>query len=168
MTTRVLQYEHPVTKTTLQMLSGSCLAFMLSACGNEISQLRQESSQSATREQTIEIKEDKSLSAKHNIDHCPRLIQKRVDSTQVLRRDSLASQACDYFIYPKVGDFIVARVSDSRMTLSLRSPYMHDFANGGYHVIAKGRHVIRLEYNAIERQPAVLDYTIEVDIQPTQ
>lgn len=99
-------------------------------------------------------------------DHCPRLVQKKVDSNQVLRRDSMASQTCDYFIYPYVGDTIKASISDDRIHLGLVRPDTHDFANGSFVVTKNGRHVIRLEYDAFGRRPMVMDYTIEIEIIP--
>lgn len=99
-------------------------------------------------------------------DNCPRLVQKKVDSNQVLRRDSMAGATCDYFIYPYVGDTIQASISDDRIHLSLVRPDTHDFANGSFVVTKNGRHVIRLEYDAFGRRPPVMDYTIEIDIIP--
>ncbi len=99
-------------------------------------------------------------------DNCPRLVQKKVDSNQVLRQDSMAGNTCDYFIYPYIGDTIQASISDDRIRLSLVRPDTHDFANGSFVVTKNGRHVIRLEYDAFGRRPAVMDYTIEIDIIP--
>lgn len=99
-------------------------------------------------------------------DNCPRLVQKKVDSNQVLRQDSMAGDSCDYFIYPYVGDIIQASISDDRIHLSLVRPDTHDFANGSFVVTKNGRHVIRLEYDAFGRRPPVMDYTIEIDIIP--
>lgn len=99
-------------------------------------------------------------------DNCPRLVQKKVDSNQVLRQDSMAGNICDYFIYPYIGDTIQASISDDRIHLSLVRPDTHDFANGSFVVTKNGRHVIRLEYDAFGRRPAVMDYTIEIDIIP--
>ncbi len=101
---------------------------------------------------------------RRNSTECPRLIQKKVDSTQVLRHDTISTKSCDYFIYPKPGDVVTASVSDGRLAPSLIRPATHDFANGSYIVQQTGRHVIRLEYDAIGRKPDVMDYVIEVDI----
>ncbi|UNU73593.1 hypothetical protein LU293_01385 [Moraxella nasovis] len=98
---------------------------------------------------------------------CPKLVQKRVDRTTISREDSIRTKSCDYFIYPNVGDEITVSVSDRRMKLQLIMPYDHDFANGSYRATAYGRHVIRLEYDSADRRPDVMDYTIHVDIKPT-
>lgn len=99
-------------------------------------------------------------------DACPRLIQKRVDTTQSVRQESISASSCDYFIYPKVGDQISVVVSNSSLKPTLRMPVFHDFANGIYTVTDNGRHVIRVEYDAIATRPNVLDFEIEVDIKP--
>lgn len=103
---------------------------------------------------------------KNKKDSCPRLVQKKVDSTQVLRQDSMTGKSCDYFIYPYIGDTVQASVSDSRISLTLVRPNWHDFANGSYQVSDNGRHVIRLQYDAFGSKPPVMDYVIEIDIQP--
>lgn len=96
---------------------------------------------------------------------CPKLVQKRVDHTAVFRQDSIMGDVCDYFIYPTVGDTLTASVSDGRMKPFLNAPYYHDFSNGGYKVTTKGRHVIRLEYNAFGYKPEVIDYVFVVNIE---
>ncbi|WII94444.1 hypothetical protein LU276_05215 [Moraxella haemolytica] len=101
-------------------------------------------------------------------DECPRLVQKRIDNTVISRKDSILSSTCDYFIYPAIGDVVSVAVSDRRLKPYLNTPYYHDFANGDYQVVANGRHVIRLEYDAFERQPAVMDYVITVEVKPSE
>lgn len=111
---------------------------------------------------TPEIQEKR----RSRLNRCPHLIQKRVDSTQVIREDSITQNACDYFIYPTIGETVSVRVSDARMKPVLLLPYTHDFANGDYHVISNGRHIIHLEYDAFGSRPDVMNYVIEVEILP--
>lgn len=112
--------------------------------------------------------QNKTLMQRHvsTQDECPKLVQKRVDSTTVSRQDSILGNTCDYFIYPAIGDVVSVSVSDDRMKPYLNVPYYHDFANGNYQVVANGRHVIRLQYNALERKPDVMDYVFMVEIKP--
>lgn len=109
---------------------------------------------------------DRSLATRNSVDVCPRLIQKRVDSTQTVRQESISERSCDYFIYPKIGDSVSVSVTNDSMKPSLIMPRYFDFANGTYRVIDSGRHVIRVEYDAISTKPDVLDFTIEVTIVP--
>lgn len=119
-------------------------------------------------ENEIEVEQQGRLARIGSAEICPRLIQKRVDSTQVVRQESITGQTCDYFIYPQIGDVVTVQVSDDRMKPKLRSPYVYDFANGAYRVVQAGRHVIRLEYDAFDIKPDVMNYTIEVDIKPVR
>lgn len=98
---------------------------------------------------------------------CPRLIQKKVDKTQTVRHESIKGNHCDYFIYPKIGEYVSVSVSDDRMKPVLAIPYPFDFANGSYQVVQNGRHVIRVEYDAFGTKPNLMNYTIEVDVRPT-
>lgn len=109
---------------------------------------------------------DRSLVTRNSIDVCPRLIQKRVDSTQTVRQERISERSCDYFIYPKIGDSISVSVNNDNMKPSLIMPRHFNFANGSYRVIDNGRHVIRVEYDAISTKPDVLDFTIELTIIP--
>lgn len=119
---------------------------------------------SALKKQPL-IRSEKLLQRRANVgDECPKLVQKRIDHTAVSRQDSIMGYTCDYFIYPAVGDVLTVYVSDGRMKPFLNTPYYHDFANGSYKVIANGRHVIRLEYNALEHKPMVMDYVFVVNI----
>lgn len=99
-------------------------------------------------------------------DECPKLVQKRIDRTSVSRQEQILGNACDYFIYPNVGEVVSVSVSDSRMKPYLDIPYYHNFANGDYVVVASGRHVIRLEYDSLERKPNIMNYVLEVNIRP--
>lgn len=99
-------------------------------------------------------------------EECPKLVQKRVDKTSVSRQEQIFGNACDYLIYPNVGEVVSVSVSDSRMKPYLDIPYYHDFANGDYVVVASGRHVIRLEYDSLERKPNIMNYVLEVNIRP--
>lgn len=97
---------------------------------------------------------------------CPRLVQKKVDLTQILRHDTLATDSCDYFIYPNIGDTVEVSVSDRRIELKLTRPDWHDFDNGGFMVTKNGRHVIRLQYDTFGSRPPIMDYVIQIDIIP--
>lgn len=98
-------------------------------------------------------------------EECPHIIQKRVDTTSVVRSDSLRQNICEYFVYPNVGDRLGVELSDSRIQATLQSPHLHDFANGDYLVKSQGRHVIRLEYDAFGHKPDHVNYDIVVDIR---
>lgn len=93
---------------------------------------------------------------------CPRLVQKKVDRTQILRHDTLATDSCDYFIYPNIGDTVEVSVSDRRIELKLTRSDWHDFDNGGFMVTKNGRHVIRLQYDAFGSRPPIMDYVIKL------
>ncbi|MCL1622801.1 hypothetical protein M2R47_00835 [Moraxella sp. Tifton1] len=99
---------------------------------------------------------------------CPKLVQKRIDRTSILRQERILGNSCDYFIYPNVGETVGVTVSDDRMKPYLDIPYYHDFANGDYVVVTSGRHVIRLEYDSLERKPNVMNYVLEVNIRPNK
>ncbi len=103
---------------------------------------------------------------KGSIDDCPKLIQKRVDNTQIVRQESIADNSCDYFIYPQMGEIVSVKLSSDVMKPTLRTPHFHDFNNGSYHVINNGRHVIHVEYDSFVIKPDVVEFVIEVDIQP--
>lgn len=114
-----------------------------------------------------QIEQDR-LTRRSSSETCPRLIQKRVDNSQVVRQERITGNTCDYFIYPRVGDLLTVRVSDGRMKPFLRLPYVFDFSNGAYKVVQAGRHVIRLEYNSFDVKPDVMNYVIEVDVKSAQ
>lgn len=103
---------------------------------------------------------------KGTVDACPRLIQKRIDNTQIVRQESIADNSCDYFIYPQIGEVVSVKLSNDVMKPTLRTPHFHDFNNGSYSVVNNGRHVIHVEYDAFVNKPGVVDFTIEVDIRP--
>lgn len=90
----------------------------------------------------------------------------KVDRTQILRHDTLATDSCDYFIYPNIGDTVEVSVSDRRIELKLTRPDWHDSDNGGFMVTKNGRHVIRLQYDAFGSRPPIMDYVIQIDIIP--
>ena len=122
---------------------------------------------SAKQPNEAKLEQDR-LTRRSSSELCPRLIQKRVDNSQVVRQESITGNICDYYIYPNVGDVVTVKVSDSRMKPFLRLPYVFDFSNGAYKVVQAGRHVIRLEYNSFDVKPDVMNYVIEVDVKSAQ
>lgn len=145
-----------------------CFIFSLVACKKEdvaiTSMATQIKSSSPTTQQ-----EKPSIIRRGLTNSCPRLIQKRVDSTQIIRHESLNGQSCDYFIYPKLADAISVNISNRSIQANLIKPYVHDFNNGSYHVIANGRHIIRLHSQAFGmRNNRIINYTIEVQLQPNK
>lgn len=78
----------------------------------------------------------------------------------------MATDSCDYFIYPNIGDTVEVSVSDRRIELKLTRSDWHDFDNGGFMVTKNGRHVIRLQYDTFGSRPPIMDYVIQIDIIP--
>ncbi|OOR91539.1 hypothetical protein B0181_03010 [Moraxella caviae] len=156
----------------LSMIAVAVAGIFLAACHEDFDNTHAAPVQPEPIQSPVKTQSAKGDSlVKHRVNvsaDCPRLVQKRVDSTQVSRRDSMIGKTCDYYIYPDVGDVVDVQVSDDRMRPYLEIPYYHDFANGSYKVVANGRHVIRLKYDAIEHKPDTMDYTIRVDIRPAQ
>lgn len=161
---------HPKHKSMADLSKGRwALGFflLLTGCGTESAEVVKAEQSAVILENYTPARNDKLQQRRANVgDECPKLVQKRVDHTAISRQDSIMGNTCDYFIYPAVGDTLTVYVSDGRMKPFLNTPYYHDFANGSYKVIANGRHVIRLEYNALEHKPAVMDYVLVVNITP--
>ncbi|MFC0820859.1 hypothetical protein [Moraxella marmotae] len=152
---------------TVCTILGALSAVALSACQMEQSEQNFDASIAASTEMTAGESQSSTIVRKANAqDSCPHLVQKKVDSTTVLRQDSMVGRFCDYFIYPYVGETVQATISDHRIRLNLVRPDVHDFANGSYRVRKNGRHVLRLEYDAFGKRPSVMDYEIEIDIKP--
>lgn len=158
---------------TKQPIAWTCgLAMLLCGCktdGQPPVNTTNHVNQQINDEVAVEIEQPSTTSLNRRAkvqDECPKLVQKRVDNTVISREDSILGNTCDYFIYPAIGDVVSVSVSDDRLKPYLDIPYYHDFANGNYQVVVGGRHVIRLEYDAFERKPEVMDYVIMVEVKP--
>lgn len=82
---------------------------------------------------------------------CPKLIEFKVGSTTSYRVDEvMKSSSCKYFLYPREGEMISARVSNSDMQVSLVQPKYFNFANGAYGVTHAGKHVIEITYDGYQ------------------
>ncbi len=104
------------------------------------------------------------LASKHN-DACPKLLQKQIDSQLITRRkEQLKGQYCDYYIYPKEGEFLTITSSDPALKITLRMPRIHDFANGAYLVDSNRRHVIRVAYAGSIYKPSDFIYNIKIQL----
>ncbi|MDO5650969.1 MAG: hypothetical protein Q4G13_02390 [Moraxella sp.] len=101
------------------------------------------------------------LSNGHN---CPRLLQQQVDNTMIAVESVLFSPYCDYFLYPVQGQMIDVSLKNRLLKVELLRPMWHDFANGAYTVTQSGRHVIRVRYDGVQKQPKNIDYTVVVHV----
>jgi|GEM_PF-6937525 hypothetical protein len=105
------------------------------------------------------------LAAKHN-DVCPKLLQKEVDSSEIVRsNDVMFDKHCDYFIYPQPGQHILVTSNNALLEALLISPEMYSFKNGDYIAKSSRKHVIRITYNGIAHQPKPVSYDVVVTIE---
>lgn len=96
---------------------------------------------------------------------CPKLIQEEVGSRVIERSaEVMVGDYCDYFLYPRTGQYISVKLNDSRIEALLVVPRVHNFANGDYRVDSYDKHVIRLAYNGATYKPDDLVYDVEVTI----
>lgn len=96
---------------------------------------------------------------------CPKLIQEEVGSRVIERSaEVMVGDYCDYFLYPRSGQYISVGLNDSRIEALLVVPRIHDFANGDYRVDSYDKHVIRLEYNGATYKPDNLIYDVAVTV----
>lgn len=96
---------------------------------------------------------------------CPKLIQKKVDTTVIKRKaEIMVNNSCDYFLYPKVGERIAVKVNNDQLEALLITPEIYNFANGEYQVDSYDKHVIRLAYNGATYKPENFSYDVEVTV----
>lgn len=104
--------------------------------------------------------------AANHTDICPKLLQKQVDSSEIIRsNDIMFDQHCDYFIYPQPGQHILVRSNNSLLEALLISPELHSFNNGGYIATSSQKHIIRISYNGIAHDPSPVSYDVVVKIE---
>lgn len=104
--------------------------------------------------------------AANHTDICPKLLQKQVDSSEIIRsNDIMFDQHCDYFIYPQPGQHILVRSNNSLLEALLISPDLHSFNNGGYIATSSRKHIIRISYNGIAHDPSPVSYDVVVKIE---
>ncbi len=119
-------------------------------------------------EEITKIKETKhheSLASKHN-NICPKLLQQQVDISVIRRsQEHLKGEYCDYYLYPKKGQFLNATSKSSALDIYLRMPYLHDFSTGKYLVQNNNRHVIRVSYAGSQLKPNDLTYNINIEFE---
>ena len=99
-------------------------------------------------------------------DVCPKLLQKEVDSSEIIRsNDVMFDKHCDYFIYPQPGQNILVSSNNSLLEALLISPDLYSFNNGPYVAKSSRKHVIRLSYNGSARKPNPVSYDVVVKIE---
>ncbi|MDN3454165.1 MULTISPECIES: hypothetical protein [unclassified Psychrobacter] len=153
---------------------------MISACGTELS-----SDDSVLVTDKSAIESDRHIQSSKNIeegirnsyarlaskrsDVCPKLIQEEVDS-QVVERISevMVNDYCDYFLYPRDGQYISVSLNDSQIEALLIVPTLHNFANGNYQVTSYDKHIIRLSYNGAMYKPEQFVYDVALSISDNE
>ncbi len=104
------------------------------------------------------------LAAKRS-DVCPKLVQKNVDENTIVRvAEIMVDSHCDYFLYPKIGQYLDVTVDSRDIEALLIVPTLHNFANGSYEVQAYDKHVIRLNYKGATYKPKRLRYDIAIAV----
>jgi len=99
-------------------------------------------------------------------DVCPKLLQKEVDSSEIIRsNDVMFDKHCDYYIYPQPGQHILVSSNNTLLEALLISPDLHSFNNGPYIAKSSRKHVIRLSYNGIARKPSPVSYDVVVKVE---
>lgn len=75
---------------------------------------------------------------------CPKLLPISAHRPVTHYHDKMMSDTCDYYLYPKMGQFLYVGSSSPTISAKLISPAMHDFKNGAIQVEDSGRYVVRL------------------------
>lgn len=81
-----------------------------------------------------------------NIDKmpCPKLLPISAYRPMTQFDDKMRSHSCDYYVYPKLGQFLWVDSSHPNISAQLISPVSHDFQNGAIEANDLGRYVVRL------------------------
>lgn len=75
---------------------------------------------------------------------CPKLLPVLPNRTVNHYHDKMMSDTCDYYVYPKLGQFLYISSSSPTISATLISPTHHDFKNGAVEISESGRHIIQL------------------------
>jgi hypothetical protein len=111
------------------------------------------------------IKNSYARLASKRSDVCPKLIE-HGQGNQVIERiaEVMVNDYCDYFLYPRDGQYISVETNNRQIEALLIIPSLHNFANGDYHVTSYDKHIIRLSYNGATHKPENLNYDIAMTI----